>query len=173
MSYPKFALLVLLAFAGAAQAEQICRKTTARDSSLQIRSDGTVVDHRNGLQWLRCPLGARGALCDKGETLRLSAMKAEDQIYRINQAGFAGHKDWRLPTVKELGSLVSRDCVNPAIDLKLFPNTPPLWFWTSSHDEGDSSSARYIDFKSGFSDEDDRNLANPVRLVRSMKSTPR
>lgn len=169
----KLLTLFLLALAFSAQAGQICRKSTVPASAQRTGPNGTVVDSRTGLQWQRCALGLEGAQCERGEAQRFSVMKAEDQIYRINQAGLSGHKDWRLPTITELETLVSRDCVNPAIDLMHFPNTPGLWFWTSSHDPGDTSSSRYIDFRTGFADEDDRNLQNPIRLVRTLKTVPR
>lgn len=173
MSHRIFALLALLTLIPGAEATQICRKQRSPAPAMQIRNDGTVIDPRTGLQWQRCALGLEGKQCERGEALRLSVMKAQDRIYRLNQTGLAGHKDWRLPSIAELETLVSRDCVNPAIDLGPFPNTPALWFWTSSHEEGDTSSARYIDFRTGFTDEDDRNLQNPIRLVRTSKAAPR
>jgi hypothetical protein len=39
---------------------------------------------------------------------------------------------WRLPTIKELHTLVDEGLANPAIDAKAFPNTPSAQFWTSS-----------------------------------------
>ncbi|MBI5548960.1 MAG: DUF1566 domain-containing protein [Deltaproteobacteria bacterium] len=44
-----------------------------------------------------------------------------------------GSSAWRLPTVKELTSIVDRRASLPAIDGTVFPNTEPSdWFWTSS-----------------------------------------
>ena len=43
-----------------------------------------------------------------------------------------GHSDWRLPTKKELESLVETGCANPAINTTLFPNTPSSWNWNST-----------------------------------------
>jgi hypothetical protein len=39
----------------------------------------------------------------------------------------------RVPTLKELLTLVDPMRVRPAIDVKAFPNTPSEWFWTSSN----------------------------------------
>jgi hypothetical protein len=39
----------------------------------------------------------------------------------------------RVPTLKELLTLVDPMRARPAIDIKAFPNTPPEWFWTSSN----------------------------------------
>jgi Protein of unknown function (DUF1566) len=43
-----------------------------------------------------------------------------------------GHKDWRLPSMPELESLVDERASNPAIDTTAFPGTPAESFWTSS-----------------------------------------
>ena len=39
--------------------------------------------------------------------------------------------NWRLPTRKELESLVCEECEDTKIDIVLFPGTPAQPFWTS------------------------------------------
>lgn len=158
-----YGMLALLLASGVAQA-QICRKGVA-EHPFQQRGAQIVIDQRTGLQWQRCPIGQSGAQCEKGEAQRLNAHQAHDQVFVINRHGLAGFKDWRLPTREELQTLLSPRCVDPAIDLRAFPHTPPLWFWSASG-EGDQYAAWYVDFKTGFVDQDDRNLPNAVRLVR-------
>lgn len=164
-----FILFLFMAGPMAAQQTQICRQ--ARDwraeRSFSVRADGTVIDARAGLQWQRCALGQRGRDC-RGEPQRLSAMQAHDQVHEINRQGFAGHKDWRLPSRAELEALVSPNCVRPAISLRSFPNTPATPFWPHT-EPGPEGQAEYVDFESGFTGRDDRNLPNAVRLVRSLK----
>jgi hypothetical protein len=43
-----------------------------------------------------------------------------------------GHKDWRLPSMPELLTLVDERATNPTIDAAAFPGTPAESFWTSS-----------------------------------------
>lgn len=164
-----FAVLVLPT---STMAAQICRTDTPQSppsSAFTIASDGTVTDQANRLQWQRCPLGLDGPRCE-GQIRLLSWMAAHDAVARLNRDGFAGHHDWRLPSKQELVALVTPHCVNPAIDLNTFPNTPASWFWTASSEDGGSHAAWYVNFAVGQSSIDDRNLPNAVRLVRTLRA---
>lgn len=57
----------------------------------------TVVDRSTGLLWQR-----------SGSTYPLTWKKGHDYINGLNAANLAGRSDWRLPTVDELMSLLSR-----------------------------------------------------------------
>ncbi|MEW5742060.1 MAG: DUF1566 domain-containing protein [Myxococcota bacterium] len=78
----------------------------------------TVTDTRSQLIWQRAhnptPTTWHGAL-DYCENLTL-----------------AGQSDWRLPTLKELLTLVDERANNPAIDTSAFPGTPSGIFWSST-----------------------------------------
>ena len=93
-------------------------------------------------------------------------MQAWEFAQRLHQDGLAEHQGWRLPTIAELASLRKADCVDPAIDLTLFPNVQGDWYWSSSHEPQSTLDYWYFDFKAGIAEQDDKNLANPVRLVR-------
>jgi hypothetical protein len=153
------------------RAEQICQPGAHRigaPATWVRQADGTLVDQGRHLQWQRCSYGQSGQDCAQGQWLRLSVMQAEDLVYRLNHQGFMGHSDWRLPTVDELQSLRRPDCVAPSIDLRWFPNTPAVWFWSSSRDPGDLYAVWYLDFSSGSRGQDDKNLSNALRLVRDL-----
>jgi hypothetical protein len=59
---------------------------------------------------------------------------------------------FRLPTVKELGSIVDLTIgpPGPTIDQTAFPGTPGGSFWTSSPYAGSSSSAWDVSFSTGY-----------------------
>lgn len=97
-------------------------------TSRYIRYDnGTVLDQDTGLMWKACSEGQAwnpaAHSCDLVATRydKYEALKQADAVN--NQGGFASFKDWRLPNIKELFTLVERQCRNPAINLAVFPNT--------------------------------------------------
>ena len=71
--------------------------------------------------------------------------------------------------VLALESLRKADCVDPAIDVSLFPRTESNWYWSSSAEPGDQFDYWYLDFKDGVKEQDDKNLASFVRFVRTYK----
>jgi hypothetical protein len=56
----------------------------------------------------------------------------------------------RLPTLKELFSIVDLTVARPRIDQKAFPNTPAEWFWTSSPRVDYCDVAWFVDFDDGL-----------------------
>ncbi len=59
--------------------------------------DGTVTDSKTGLTWMRCAMGQTwsGTTCTGWD-----GMYTWDQARTLNTT-FAGHSDWRLPTIRE------------------------------------------------------------------------
>ena len=168
-------LVALLSLPSLAAPQQICRqneKSAPIAPRWQAGAAGTVIDQQLGLQWQLCPLGQSGPDCAQGQWTPLSLMQARDHLYQLNAQGLSGHDDWRLPTLAELQSLRRDGCVAPSIDLRVFPHTPAVWFWSLEADakqsNGDGYTAAYLDFASGFTGQDDKNLGNAIRLVRSV-----
>ncbi len=74
----------------------------------------------------------------------------EDFINALNETGFGGYSDWRLPTVKELSSLVNSNAGQPpAIDTAFFPNTLAFFYWTATSHHASPYSAHAVSFKDG------------------------
>ncbi len=136
---------------------------TTPDERFTVYNDGTVTDKQTGLMWQQCMLGLSGTMCDQGSA------SIFDWKGALEQAGqpFAGHSDWRLPNVKELLSIVEKQCSAPAINLTIFPNTTSSGVWSSSPYAFYSSSAWYVYFGYGDSSLNLRNGNGQVRLVRS------
>lgn len=73
---------------------------------------------------------------------------------------------WRLPSVKELLTIVDETRKAPAIDPVAFPSSPPEYFWTSSTMAGDGATAWYVNFAAGVSSTETKALSFDVRCVR-------
>ncbi len=63
-----------------------------------LRGDKVVVDNATGLMWHQSG-------CDKKFKLK----KAAKWIEQLNNSGYAGYHDWRLPTVDEAASLLEQN----------------------------------------------------------------
>lgn len=86
-------------------------------------STGETTDTRTGLIWKRCPVGYKLDLV--GASLQCTFQTGQDRLFNINEA-LKHYKDnlnnngWRIPTIKELGSLVSDRCANRLFDPTTF-----------------------------------------------------
>jgi hypothetical protein len=75
-----------------------------------------------------------------------------DFIRDLNASSYGGFSDWRLPTVKELQSIVDYSCYSPSINSKYFPNTVANfkdWYLSSTIYTGKPDSAFIINFDYG------------------------
>ncbi|WP_043761604.1 DUF1566 domain-containing protein [Aeromonas taiwanensis] len=163
-------LLTLLLCLGSplALAIAICDDTLPRTSPTSRFLDhgnGTVTDRGTGLTWMRCQLGQtwRDQSCS-GEPTRLYWQQALLTAERIRTEpshalhGFGGHNDWRLPTIKELASLLESACYKPALNETIFPramagdgkevNDGYVYLWSSTPFPSGKAVA-YLDITSG------------------------
>ncbi len=136
--------------------------------------DGTITDTKTGLMWKRCSEGLSGVNCENGEA---EEYKWEDAVKRFKNTEYAGHADWRLPTIDELKTLVycskgrdkDGDCKDgsekPTINQQVFPNTT-WWYWSGSPYADSSAYAWYVFFYGGYSNFVYRAYDFAVRLVR-------
>lgn len=84
-----------------------------------------------------------------------------------SNAGLCGFTDWRLPSRRELVSIVNYGVQNPAIDGKYFPNTSVAYFWTRDPYVTVAGSAWNVFFGDGYVGVDYTSDSNSsVRLVR-------
>lgn len=103
------------------------------DSQLVDNGDGTITDLKTGLMWQKCSQGQSSGDCSVGSAEAFTWQQALQRAQTVNSSGgFAGHVDWRLPNIKELVTLVERQCMHPAINLTRFPNTPEAFYWSST-----------------------------------------
>ena len=137
----------------------------AKTTDYVDHGDGTVTDTRTGLMWKQCLEGQSGVDCE-GTVGKFNWDTAMKIPQALNQHGFAGHHDWRVPTRDELESLVMPECANPAISTEAFPNALASYVWSCSLGTYCASDAWFIDFDSGHADLGGRRYGLGVRLVR-------
>ena len=91
-----------------------------------------------------------GSIHDKDNTY--TWQDAQDTfITQVNTSSFGGHSDWRLPTIKELASILNLLGTHPTIDSDFFPNTltsntPTPYYWSSSTHAENTDDAWYFYF---------------------------
>ena len=84
----------------------------------------------------------------------------------------AGFEDWRVPTAKELLTIVRDGGLAPFIDTALFGNTQKFGHWTSTPYQPDLAQAWFVDFNAGLFGLVGHALTTfsyPVRCVRDWK----
>ena len=113
-----------------------------------IHADQTVTDRVTGLDWQRCAIGQgwNDGVCSNSEK-QTQAWFSWQSAQQVSPALLA--QGWRLPTVHELRSLMSRRCKDPTINVEVFPNAPSWGFWSISEFSQNADYAWQVDFKSG------------------------
>jgi hypothetical protein len=90
--------------------------------------DGSVHDKDNGYTWYDSNRETNGGEAGKPG----NGTDTEDFINTLNSANFGGFSDWRLPTIKELSSILDRDATSePGINTYFFPHAIRGYYCTS------------------------------------------
>jgi hypothetical protein len=103
---------------------------------------------------------ANGGTCSDG-----TGCDTEKFVTDVNTAKLCKATDWRMPTRRELLTLVLADGSSPAIDPTYFENTQQSYFWSGSAYALYDTDAWLVDFNDGRDESDMKFYANYVRLV--------
>lgn len=123
---------------------------------LKDNGDGTVTDQRTGLIWQKVQAS--------------QAMSWEEALKHCATTEIAGHKDWRLPNIKELRSLSDDGKVRPSIDKSLFPGAKSASYWSSTSQANRPERAWYVEFTTGLVTYSDKTEKLEVIAVRDENS---
>lgn len=146
--------------------------TEVTNSHYTLNNDGTVMDKKTNLTWMRCALGQTWKSDNTcSDVPRL--VQWDTALETAKSTSFAGRSDWRIPTQEELQSLVEKGCEDPAINITAFPNVAPSSVYWSSTPVTDLSSGAWV---VNFFDGDDywsyKYDYEAVRLVSSSVVVP-
>lgn len=95
------------------------------DNLFELQSNGKVVfEQRTGLMWQQA-----------GSDKSMTFAQAEEYVRGLNARGFAGHKDWRLPTLEEAMSLMEREEKSDGLYLDNKFARAQSWIWTADRPE--------------------------------------
>ncbi|MBF0257688.1 MAG: DUF1566 domain-containing protein [Desulfamplus sp.] len=128
---------------------------------LVINGDGTVTDSVTGLMWQQ----------DTAKTATGgTTMIWKDALAYSENMTLGGYTDWRLPTVKELRSIMDSSSYSPAIDTSVFRDTFSSFYWSSSTNAYELSLAWIVSFYIGDDGYSNKGNAHYVRAVRAGQS---
>ena len=128
--------------------------------------DGTITDRATGLMWSQDDSGPQVNLENEaGDSGPRSGMTWEEAlawVEEMNEQGYLGYSDWRLPNAKEMQSLVDYSrapdvtrsaAIDPVFNVTEITNEADEadypWFWTSTthaRSDGNGSAGVYICF---------------------------
>ena len=116
--------------------------------------DSTVTDQKTGLVWQQ----------STGSTYTW-----ESALSYCESLTLGSKSDWRLPNVKELGSIVYHSLSSPTIDSTAFPSTLSLYYWSSTTSLPQTSYAWSVHFGNAsgmYKNNKSNSNNNYVRCVR-------
>ncbi|MBV6505004.1 MAG: hypothetical protein ILNGONEN_00560 [Syntrophorhabdaceae bacterium] len=117
-------------------------------------ADGKVIfDRASGLTWQQA-----------GSDNDMTYADAEKYVRDLNARNFAGHSDWRLPTLEEAMSLMEREENSAGLYIDPIFDKTQTWIWTT--DKYSAGGAWVVSFQYGYCrHEHDTNYSH-VRVVR-------
>lgn len=148
----------------------------APSSNTNYPNDLITVDNSSGLIWKTCTLGLSGSTCNLGTASSLvysDAISENLSCNLLNKAnngeGFAGIKNWRVPTWQEFSTILSNTrTTGPFINDIAFPGTLNTAYWTSTPDVFDPTRAYAIAFNNLSIGASPRTTSIQIRCVSSL-----
>lgn len=128
-------------------------------------------DYRNTYTWYD-PDESHGELdyrgTENGGICAGSACDTWHYVRAVNDAGYCGHKDWRMPAKAELLSIseISRAENPPTIDMEYFAHSQIAEYWSGNDYSFQWDAAWAWNFQFGHDRVDWKRVPKYVRLVR-------
>ncbi|WP_437731257.1 DUF1566 domain-containing protein [Sorangium sp. So ce1335] len=129
-------------------------ETRINEVELRILSDW-VLDRSTGLWWQR----------ESGS----DDFSWDGALSYCESLELSGYTDWRLPSAKELLSIVDTEELQPALDRVAFPGEPPGKFWSSTPVATSGTETFIVDFAIG---DLAYSISSAKRRARCVRSDP-
>lgn len=129
-------------------------------------------DSQNTYSWFNPEEDASGELDYRGKPAGGDCSGSDCDthafVIAVNEAGYCGYNDWRMPTRDELGSISDprKNARPPSINTVYFPNTQPGDYWSSNDYQFHWNTAWLWGFGNGLDRVEWKESPNYVRLVR-------
>ena len=134
-----------------------------------IKDDKVVIDYSTGLMWHQSGSDERMSwISENFFGLEYSSRwnKAERWIKKLNERGYVGYHDWRLPTLAEAVSLLESSQKNSDLYIDPLFSNKQRWIWTG--DKYSAGAVWVVSFDYGGVDSFGvHSRGNYVRPVRS------
>lgn len=150
-----------------------CTRDNVTGLLWELKTEGGLRGRGNTYTWFQPDEATNGGEpgVEKGGQCVGSGCDTRAFAAAVNALRLCGASDWRVPTRKELLSIVDNGRFEPAVDPAHFPNTDSAYFWTTSAYPEQPSSAWHVYFHYGEAYPNPKSNANPVRLVRGRTVT--
>ena len=152
---------------GTAPTDWACTRDNVTGLIWEVKTTSGLRSQAHTYTWFKTgsPDGNNGT-ASGGTCATTGRCDTEKFTVDVNTAGLCGQGDWRMPTKKELVSIVDYGRTLPAIDPTYFLNTPSSLVWSGSPNPNLSSGAWVVYFNGGGANFNFRSSTNSVRLVR-------
>ncbi|NTS76495.1 DUF1566 domain-containing protein [Catenovulum sp. SM1970] len=94
--------------------------------------NGIATDEKTGLSWHMCTLGMAWDKANNTCTGTAQAYTWSEALIAAQDSEYANFSNWRLPNIKELMSIIERQCEAPALNAEVFVDSLSEKYWSST-----------------------------------------
>lgn len=156
-----------------AASDWVCTRDNATGLVWEVKTVGGMRDRDHLYAWSNPDMASNGG--DAGGTTETSycqdslagqACTTTNYVAALNAANLCGGSGWRLPTQRELLTLIHAGALKPAVDINFFPDTRSEVYWAANTYARIPPFAWGVHFSNGAANADYKTRPYRVRLVR-------
>jgi hypothetical protein len=150
-----------------------CTRDNMTGLTWEIKTDNGLRDRNNTYTWYIPDSAVNGGApgLQNGGNCTDSGCDTQAYVQAINDLKLCGASDWRLPTKRELLSIVDNGRLKPAIDVRFFPNTLSSYYWSHTPSSDLENKAWQVYFLYGEASPGSKEQKSHIRLVRGRTVT--